>query len=59
MQYGVGDRISYEAFGGEVRTGTVTEKHDDVKKGRPGFDMVLPDGTAVWGYDDQITEVLR
>ena len=44
-------------MGGGLRTGIVTEKHDDVKNGRPGFDMRCSDGGEYWGYDDQIVEV--
>lgn len=58
--YEVGDVVSYEAFGGAARVVVVTHKVDDVKKGLPGFDgYLLMDPTyTVWGYDDQITNVL-
>ena len=52
--YEVGNRITYEDFGGDRRTGIVTGKYDDIKNGRPGFDMTLTNGLEVWGYDEQI-----
>lgn len=57
--YEVGDTVTYEAFGGSHRTGVITGKYDDVKNGRPGFDMELPNGGTVWGYDLQIVRVRR
>lgn len=57
MEYNVGDTIVYRTFGGEARTVLVTEKEDDVKNGRPGFDGVTEDGVDVWGYDEQIVSV--
>lgn len=56
-EYQIGDVISYVPFGGGRRTGVVTNKEDDVKNGRPGFDMRGLDGESYWGYDDQIIEV--
>lgn len=69
IQPGVGDIITYEAFGGVRRTVRVTSHESDIKNGRPGFDGVLvtqdgtpiqgdPFGGEVWGYDDQITGVI-
>lgn len=61
--YQVGSVIRYEAFG-EKRTVRVTNRLDDIKDGRPGFDGEMlndkfSDGTnGVWGYDDQIIEVV-
>lgn len=52
--YKVGDTITYIAMGGTLRTGKVIGKYDDIKNGRPGFDLELRNGDEVWGYDDQI-----
>lgn len=54
--YKVGDTIQYRTFGGGLRTVVVTDKMDDVKNGRPGFDgyLVGDPQAMVWGYDDQI-----
>lgn len=57
MNYKVGDTIYYEPLGGGVRKGVVTLKEADIKKGRPGFDMLHEDGNTYWGYDDQIIKV--
>jgi len=55
--YQVGSTVLYETFTGTIRQVVVTAKHDDVKNGRPGFDAIHgPEG--VWGYDDQIIEVV-
>lgn len=54
MEYKVGDTISYETWGGVLRTGVVTGKYADVKNGLPGFDMTTVSGSTVWGYDEQI-----
>ena len=37
-KYEVGDTVRYETFTGELRTVRVTDKLDDIKNGRPGFD---------------------
>lgn len=50
----INDVLVYAAFGGEHREVTITDVHDDVKNGRPGFDATASDGMDVWGYDDQI-----
>ena len=52
--YKVGDTITYIAIGGERRTGKVVEKYDNIKHGSPGFEMQLPNGDYVWGYNEQI-----
>lgn len=60
MNYEIGDTITYRAFGGEMRIVRVTEKHEEVKNGKPGFTGESIHGgewSAVWGYDDQITRV--
>ena len=54
MNYSIGDTISYETWGGVLRTGVVTGKYADVKNGLPGFDMTTVSGSTVWGYDEQI-----
>ena len=41
--YEVGDQITYSSFGGP-RTVTVTVRHEDVKRGRPGFSGYNADG---------------
>lgn len=61
--YEVGDTITYSPFGGGVRYVLVNNKEDDVKNGLPGFDGELivdgPTGEYVWGYDNQILDVVR
>jgi hypothetical protein len=64
MNYAVGDTVTYATFGGGLRTGIITHKHDDVENGEAGFDMVIHPSTSsllpaecYWGYDDQITDV--
>ena len=67
MDYNVGDVVAQTPFGGGVRYVRVTSKDQNIKNGRPGFDgiLVYRDGTpveseyGVWGYDDQITEVIK
>ena len=60
MNYSNGSIIDYRTWTGEVRRIIVTEKLDDVKNGRSGFDGVLVDDATfeVWGYDDQIVRVI-
>ena len=60
MNYSNGSIIDYRTWTGEVRRVLITEKLDDVKNGRSGFDGVLVDdvGFEVWGYDDQIIRVV-
>ena len=36
--YDVGDIVRYRTFTGDLRTVKVTDKLDDIKNGRPGFD---------------------
>lgn len=60
--YSVGDVIEYRTFDDSIRMVRVTEKHDDVKKGRPGFTglMVAPSAfPEVWGYDSQVVRVVQ
>jgi hypothetical protein len=66
--YRVGSVIEYIAFGGETRRVRISERFDDIKNGRPGFDGELvgiatetddPDELLVWGYDNQILRVVK
>jgi hypothetical protein len=57
QDYQVGDTVTYTDFLGGFRTGIIDGKYSDVKNGRPGFDMRLFDGSLVWGYDSQITQI--
>ena len=68
MNYQIGDTIEYTTFDGSVRRVLVQSKEDDIKNGRAGFTGILadagqfdaePDSFGVWGYDYQITKVLR
>ena len=69
MNYKAGSIIEYNTFTGSPRRVLVTERFDDVKNGRPGFDgeLVKSPGRGfadrgcprtVWGYDSQITNVV-
>jgi len=64
---GVGDDVTYLAFGGDPRRCRVTAVYDDVKNGEPGFDAILVDlygqlrttawnGGRVWGYARQVVD---
>lgn len=59
ISYAVGDLILQHCFGSpsHARLVRVTEKHDDVKNGRPGFSGVTPGGMTVWGYDSDVAEI--
>ena len=68
MDYNVGDIVAQKTTLGGIRYVRVTEKILNIKNGLPGFDgdLVLRDGTpvetefdGVWGYDNQITEVIK
>lgn len=70
MTYDVGSIIEYSTWGGSVRRILVEDKEDDIKNGRPGFSgkCVNPNtnkpyeqtsSNGVWGYDSQITRVIR
>jgi len=65
MTYQEGDVIAYRTFGnGPPRLVEVESKEEDVKNGRPGFSGTCIAGGAdagmsVWGYDHQITRVVR
>jgi len=65
LDYQEGSIIVYHAFGGLKRTVRVEEKESDIKNGRPGFSgqlvdhQGLPDNAGVWGYDEQIVQVVR
>ena len=58
--YEIGDVVRYETFTGELRTVVVTDKSDDIKTGRKGFDGHIhrAEFDKVWGYDSQIIRVL-
>ena len=64
--------ILYRPFGGGVRRVKVRKKEENVKNERPGFEGVevgennkplhpkeVRRGMGVWGYDDQIIEVIK
>jgi hypothetical protein len=57
-QIEVGQVVSYQTWGGEIRKVRVMEVHEDIKRGRPGFDGVVIEGPEkgqpVWGYMDQL-----
>lgn len=66
MEYKIGSVITYQPFGGGLRRVRVTEKSEDIKNGRAGFDGVLVvtvndhdhvTSDRVWGYDSQIISV--
>lgn len=58
MDYAVGSILVYRTFGGGTRRVEVTAREADIKNGCPGFDGVTADGMTVWGYDDQIEQVI-
>jgi hypothetical protein len=60
-QVGPGAIIEYRPFGGdEIRRIWVDLHLNDIKNGRPGFDGTeVNTGRSVWGYDDQITRIIR
>ena len=53
-KYRIGSIIQYQTWDNETRTVTVDEKSRNIKNGRSGFA-----GSGVWGYDDQITSVVK
>ena len=59
--YDIGDVIRYRTFTGELRTVKVTDKLDDIKNDRPGFDGHIHgnEDETVWGYDSQIIRVFK
>lgn len=64
--YNEGSIIAYSPFGGGIRYVKVDEKDSNIKNGRPGFggaqvdrSTLQPIGNGVWGYDAQITRVVR
>ena len=60
MRYKIGDIVKYRTFMGDYRYVRVTDKEDNIKNGKPGFDGVVS-GTqeTVWGYDYQIVKVFK
>jgi len=65
LAYEAGDVIEYRTFGGgPTRRVLVEYREDNIKNGEPGFSGTAIEGGAdvgssVWGYDDQITRVVR
>jgi len=60
--YRIGSVIEYRTFTGMARTVLVKEKESDIKNGRAGFAAYQKLGmitVGVWGYDDQITKVIK
>jgi len=71
--YKAGDVIAYNTFGGGAeRITLVVEREVNIKNGQPGFtgtmvkvegDLITPLGAEfgdeVWGYDHQITRVVK
>ena len=60
MNYRIGSIIEYKTFDGSFRKVLITDKLDDIKNGRSGFDGVLINDQdfTVWGYDYQVTRVV-
>jgi hypothetical protein len=56
IEYQVGDTVEYTPMGGGSRIVVVTDKDDNIKNGRPGFEALTE---GVWGYDDQIVRVVE
>ena len=63
-----GDEVTYKLKNGESRIALVTQIFDDMGDGRPGFNGIMEtksdeqfgfNEAAVWGYFDQVTEVLK
>jgi hypothetical protein len=63
MDYRVGSIIEYTPFGGGLRRVNVTSVDMDIKNRRPGFAGTTmggdEDGLLVWGYDAQVSRVVR
>lgn len=59
LNYTIGSIIEYRSTLGELRMVEVTDRDENVKNGRPGFEGDTRDGEGVWGYDSQITRVVR
>jgi hypothetical protein len=59
LNYKAGSIIKYRPFTGPVRKVVVEDREEDVKNGRPGFVGTTTSGEDVWGYDDQIIEVVK
>ena len=60
LNYKAGSIIKYRPFTGPVREVLVENREEDVKNGRPGFvGTWFAWGEDVWGYDDQIIEVVK
>ena len=59
IDYKIGDTIAYSPFGGGRRVVTVTDRDENIKNGRAGFDGTTADGMTFWGYDSQILSVVK
>lgn len=59
FNYREGSKISYSPLGGGTRTGIVIEKSDDIKNDEPGFVLQEDTEKLGWGYDSQITAVIK
>ena len=69
IDYEVGDVIEYDVLSesGENRVVEITDKFENIKNGRPGFDGVVVEpeddnievGDRVWGYDDRVIRVIE
>ncbi len=57
--YKVGDVIEYVTFASMPRQVVVEYRLDDMKNGQPGFGGTCLEGASVWGYDDQITHIIK
>lgn len=61
LDYTIGSIVKYRAFCGTIRETVVIESHTEIKEGCPGFDGYLKNdpGMTVWGYNQQIIEVVK
>lgn len=57
-EYKTGDTLRYIDPAGKEREVQVTELVNDVYTDKTGFDGFTPHGSAVWGLDEWITEVI-
>lgn len=74
LSYKVGSIIQYRTLSGGIRVVKVTDKDDDIKNGKAGFDGIELDPRTrkpkppvvrgdkdlnVWGYDNDIEKVIK
>lgn len=74
LSYKINSIIQYRTLGGGIRVVKVTDKDDDIKNGKPGFDAIELDPRTkkpkpspvrgdkyafVWGYDEDIEKVIK